>query len=209
VEIGKERKVRSDKKTELQPWVSKELRDCIHRLHLITGVAVKNVGEAICFSGICNKKVISYLSQNFKRDIRLDNTLYFGDLNRISVKKRSAAGQNKPISIRFKSQTYEVISVLAYALDCSPSLACALLLDASVRDVDFVNDFVEAHLKKHIDEKQMNELKKVLKYVNANNPYEETISWARLLSYMVSEAKVGVDKVQDAVSDFIVNNWRN
>jgi len=208
VGVGKGRKARADKKQEVQPWLSIELRNCVHRLSFITGEPIKNVGEAICISGICNKKVISYLSQNFKRDIRIDNTLYFGDLDRIPVKKRAAAGQNKPISIRFNSQTYEIISVLAFALDCTPSLACALLLDASVRDVDFVNDFVETHLKKNIDEKQMSELKKVLKYVNANNPYEETISWARLLSYMVSEAKVGVDKVQDTVTDFIVSNWK-
>ena len=93
-------------------------------------------------------------------------------------------------------------------MECTPAKACSLLLDASVRDVDFVNDFVEEYLIEHLDDERMQELKKVLKYVNANNPYDETISWARLLSYMVEEVKVHAEKVQDTVTDFIVNNWK-
>ncbi|MBO0586098.1 hypothetical protein [Sporosarcina sp. E16_8] len=208
MEVGKGRKVRSDKKREIQPTISKELRECIFRLSYITDTPVKDVAEAVCVSGIGRKKVISYLSQNFRRDVRVDNTLYMGDMDRAPVKKRTAAGRSERISIRFRGQTYESIHTLAYALDCTTSRACALLLDASIRDVDFVNDFVEEYLKKYIDEHRMGELKKVLKYVNANNPYDETISWARLLSYMVEEVKVHAEKVQDTVSDFIVNNWK-
>lgn len=205
---GKGRKVRTDKKREIQPWISIELRNCIHRLSCITGEPIKDVGESICVSGIGRKKVISYLSQNFKHDIRVDNTLYLGDSNRLSVNKRCAAGQNMPISIRFRSETFNSIRAISSSLECTPARACALLLDASVRDVDFINEFVEEYLKEHLDDERMQELKKVLKYVNANNPYDETISWARLLSYMVEEVKVHAEKVQDTVSDFIVNNWR-
>lgn len=206
--MGKGRKQREDKKREIQPTLSIELRDCIHRLSFITDTPIKDVGEAICINGIGRKKVISFLSLNFRRDIRVDSTVYFGDLSRIPVKKRTAAGQTERISIRFKGRTYEAIHALAYALDCTVSRACSLLIDASIRDVDFINEFVEDYLKEHIDEDRMRELRKVLKYVNANNPYADEVSWARFLSYMVDEVKVGAEKVQDTVSDFIVNNWR-
>lgn len=206
--VGK-RKVRSDKKRDINPTVSKELRDCIFRLAYITDNSVMSVAEAICINGIGRKQVVSHLAQNFRRPVRIDNTLYMGDLTRLPVKKRTAAGQSERISIRFTSQTYEAIYALSYALDCTVSRACALLLDASVRDSDFINEFVRRYLEDNIDDQRMRELRKVLSYVNANNPYNEEYSWAALLSFMVDEVKSSADKVTDTVSDFIVKHWRD
>lgn len=202
------RKVRSDKKWSVQPTVSIELRDCIYRLSKITDEPVKDVIEAICINGIDNKKVITYLSSNFRRDIRINNTLYLGDINRVSIKKRTAPGQSERVSTRVSGNMHERLQVLAYSLDCSTARACALLVDATVRDVDFVNEFVKEYLEKHVDDEQMRELKKVLKYVKANNPYEEEISWAALLSYLIEEVRSGAEKVQDTVTGFVINNWK-
>lgn len=202
------RKVRSDKKRDVNPTVSIYLRDCIFRLSYITDNSVMSVAEAICVNGIASKKVISHLSENFRRPVRIDNVLYMGDMTRLPVKKRTAAGQSERVSIRFTSQTYEAINALSWALDCTVSRACALLLDASVRDSDFINEFVRRYLEDNIDEQRMRELRKVLKYVNANNPYNEEYSWAALLSFMVDEVKSGAEKVQDTVSNFVIHNWK-
>lgn len=202
------RKFRSDRKRDVQPTVSRELKDCIYRLSFITDTPVKDVAEQICINGFGRKKVISHVSQNFRRDVRIDNSLYIGDVNRVSVKKRTAAGQSERISIRFKSDMYERLSVLAYALDCSVARATSLLLDATVREVDFINEFVRDYLSEHVDEQRMNELKKVLKYINSDNPYAEEVSWTVFLSYLMSEVKVHAEKLQDTVSDFIVSNWK-
>jgi len=206
---GEGRKVRSDKKRDVQPTVSKELKDCIYRLSYITDTPVKDVAEEICINGIQRNKVISHLSQNFRRDIRIDNTLYLGDSERVSVRKRTGPGQSERITIRFKSDMYERLSVLAFALDCSVSRATALLMDAAVREVDFVNEFVRGYLSEHVDERRMNELKKVLKYINSKNPYAEEVSWFVFLSYLMDEVKIHADKLQDAVSDFVIHKWRD
>lgn len=207
-EMGKVRKVRSDKKREIQPTISRELKECIHRLSYITNTPIKLGAEDICTFGTKNKKVITLLSLNFRRDVKIDNTIYRGDINRAPVKKRTAAGQSERISIRFSSETYEVISALSYALDCTTSRACALLLDASVRDVDFINEFVERYLEVYVDAPRINELKQIFKYVNANNPYDEKISFPNFLSYLKDEVIISASKVSDSISDFIVNNWR-
>lgn len=204
---GEGRKVRSDKKRDVKPTVSHELKDCIYRLSYITDTPVKDVAEQICINGFGRKKVISHLSTNFRRDIRIDNSVYFGDFDRVSVRKRTAPGQSERISIRFKSDMYERLSVLAYALDCSVARACALLLDSTVREVDFINEFARDYIGKNVDKRRMEELKKVLQYINAGNPYEEEISWYTLLSYLMKEVKVSAEKVQDTVTDFIVHNW--
>lgn len=204
-----ERKVRSDKKRDVQPTISVELKDCIYRLSYITNTPVKTVAEEICRDGIQNNKVLSYLSQSFRRDVRIDNTLYMGEVERLSVRKRSANGKTERISIRFKSNMYENLSVLAYALDCSVARACGLLLDATVREVDFINEFVKRYLSEHIDENRMSELKKVLKYINANSPYTDEVSWLAFVSYLMSEVKVSAEKVHETVSDFVVSNWKS
>jgi hypothetical protein len=204
---GGDRKVRSDKKRGVQPTISIELKDCIYRLSYITNTHVKDVAEQLCINGIGSNLVLSYISQNFRRDIRIDNTLYLGDINRASVKMRNQSGKTERLSIRFKSDTYEILSVLAYALDCSVARATGLLLDASVREVGFINEFVRSYLKKHLDENRMRELKKVFQYINANNPYEDEVSWFAFVSYLVSEAKTNINKAHEVVVDFVINKW--
>ncbi len=201
------RKQRNDKKRDIKPTISRELKDTIYRLSYITDTPVKDVAEAVCINGIGRKMVISYMSQNFRRGVRIDNTIYRGDMSRVPVKKRTAPGQSERISIRFRPQTYEAIYALSYALDCTVSRACALLLDASVRDSDFINEFVREYLEANIDENRMKDLRRVLRYINKDNPYTEEYSWASLLSYMIDEVRTATGKVSDTVTDFIVNHW--
>lgn len=206
---GEGRITRSDKKRDIAPTVPVDLRDTIYRLATITDQSMKFVAEEVCTHGLTQNKVISYLSQNFRRDIKLHNTVYFGDGSICPISKYYSNGKTARVSIRFKGEVYEKICALSYALDCTVSRACALLLDASVRDSDFINEFVRRYLEANIDADRMRELKKILKYINADNPFNEEFSWAALLSYMMDEVKETAGKVSDTVSDFIVNHWRD
>ena len=208
-EAKRERKVRSDKKRGVQPTILIELKDCIYRLSYITDTPVKDVAARLCAHGLESNLVLSYLSQSFRRDIRIRNTLYLGDYTKPSVKMRAMNGKTERISIRFTQEQYNEIAIIAYALDCSIARAAGLLLDASVREVDFVNEFVRRYLEAHLDDDRMRELKKVFRFINSNNPYADEVSWFAFVSYLVSEAKTNIEKVHEAVSDFIVNNWKD
>ncbi|WP_186672968.1 hypothetical protein [Sporosarcina sp. BP05] len=201
------RKVRSDKKREVQPTISIELKEAIYRLSYITNTPVKDVAERICEDGILSRKVIEGLSQYFRRSVRLKNTMYMGDLERPTIQRKFPAGHTERIGIRFKQHTFENISALAYALDCTPSRATSLLLEASLHDSDFINKYFHDHLKQVLDERRMAELKKVLKYINTNNPYDEKLSWGLLLSYLYEEIKDGAGTVSESITTFI-NKWR-
>ncbi|MET3658550.1 hypothetical protein [Sporosarcina psychrophila] len=210
---SKQRKVRSDRKRDIKPTVPHELRECIYRLAYITDTPVKDVAEAVCINGIHTPKVIGHLSQYFRRDIRFTNTnmntIYRSNPNCMPISRRALAGQTARITIRFKSETYDTISAIAYALDCTVSRTCALLLDASVRDGDFINEFVRKYLEANLDAERVRELKKILRYVNADNPYGEEYTWVSLLSLMIDEVREVTAKVADAATDFIVKNWRD
>ena len=199
VEVKKNRKTRSDKKRDVKPTISSNLKDCIYRLSYITNTPVKDVAEILCVKGLQSRKVIEYLSEYFRREYKFLNTIYMGDPGRESLQGKYQSRKNERITIRFTQATYENIFSLANALDVTPSKATALLLDASIRNTNLLNAYVKRYLHDHIDDIRMKELKQVLKYINKNNPYNEEISWFTLLSMMIEEIKGSTNSVKGVI----------
>lgn len=200
IEVNKKsRKTRSDKKRDIKPTVSTSLKDCIYRLSYITNTPVKDVAEVICEKGLESRKVMDYLSNYFRRDLRFRNTWYIGDLERESLQRKYQSKTNERITIRFKQSVYENIAALSVALDVTPSKATALLLDASIRNMNVLNAYVKRYLHDHIDQVRMKELKQVLKYINKNNPYNEEISWFALLSLIVEDFKESTHNIKENI----------
>lgn len=198
----KKRKVRSDKKRDVKPTISSNLKDCIYRLSYITNTPVKDVAEILCEKGLRSRKVMEYLSKYFRRDFQFLNTVYMGDWGRQSLQNKYQSGKNERITIRFTQVSFEDIFSLSCALDVTPSKATALLLDASIRNTNLLNAFVKTYLHHHIDEMRMKELKQVLKYINKNNPYHEEISWFALLAMIFEDVKESTGNVRS-----IIHNW--
>lgn len=203
----RKRKVRSDKKREVQPTLTLELKEMIYRISYITSTPVKDVAETICLNGMKSRKVLEVLSEHLRRSVTVGNTMYIGDLSRQSLQRKKAAGPHERISVRFQQADFEDMNTLAYGLDVTPTRATALLLDTSIRNSDFINSYFEDYLRDQLDERRMAELKKVLLYLNENNPFEEEISWGMLLSYLASEIKEGATTMKETISLYI-KNWK-
>ncbi|WP_455678127.1 hypothetical protein [Sharpea azabuensis] len=197
------RKIRSDKKRDIKPTISVNLKDCLYRLSFITNTPVKDVGEILCVKGLKSRIVMEYLSNYFRRDYKYKSTIYMGDLERESLQRKFQSGKNERITIRFKNETYENISYLSHALDVTPSRATAILLDASVRNTNILNAYVKLYLHEYIDDTRMKELKQVLKYINNNNPYQEELSWFSLLSIIYEEMKDSTHNVKNLIKNWI------
>lgn len=206
VEVRK-RKVRSDKKTDVKPTIPIELKDVIYRIGYVIDTPVKDVCEAIVIDGMDSKKVIGHLAQNFRRDVRLHNTIYFGDLERPSLQRREPLIKSERITLRLKTHDFENIATLAFALGVTPSRATGLLLDASIRNSDFINAYLERHLAKKLDERRMKELRIIIKYLNRQSPYAEKISWMAMLTYLYSEVKDSASTFHESISEYI-DRWR-
>lgn len=207
--IVKEKKInkrRSDKKRDVKPSVPISLKEVIYRLSYITNTPVKDVVESICNSGINSRKVIEHLSKHFKRSYKFGNTVYMGDLSRISLHKVILVGKKERITTRLKdgeNETFDKIRQLSYALDCTPTMATALLLEVSVKNTEYVNDFVKNHLEGQLDPGRLKELKEVLKYINKNNPYEEEISLSALIFYLLDEMKYGATNIGASIQNWL------
>lgn len=204
---GSARKVRSDKKREVKPTIHIELKDTIYRISYVVDTPVKDIVETICLFGLDSRKVITHLSENFKRNVRFHNTLFMGDLDRPAVQRFKPGTRTERLSTRLKQPDYENLVTLAFALDVTPSRAAALLLDASIRHSDFVNSYFQQHLSQTLDFNRMCELKKIISFINTNSPYNETISWLALVSYIYAEIKDSAVSFNDTLHDFI-DKWK-
>lgn len=206
--VKKVRKDRSDRKIDVKPTVSIELKDCIYRLSYITDTPVQFLVEHICEHGVISRKVIENLSKHFQRTVRLNNTLFMGGLDSPAITKKDLFVETGRIHTRFSKLTHENISTLAYALNVTPTRAAAVLLETTIKQTDLVNVFVRAHLSKELNESRMSELKKVLRYINANNSDEETYSWFAFLSNFIDEIKDTASTVSQSLQDFL-DKWKS
>ena len=204
---GSVRKVRSDKKRDVSPTIQLELKDTIYRISYVINTPVKDIVESICIFGMHSRKVITILSKHFKRNIKFQNTLFIGHLDNPSIKRLEKGIKTERIGTRFKQQDYETLVTLAFALDVTPSRAAALLLETSIKHSDFVNSYFQQYLSKNIDYNRMVELKKIISFINDNNPHEEKVSWLALISYIYTEIKDSALSLNESLNDFI-DKWK-
>lgn len=207
VQKGSARKVRSDKKREVKPTIHIELKDTIYRISYVVDTPVKDIVETICLFGLDSRNVITHLSENFKRNVRFHNTLFMGDLEKPSVQRLKPGTRTERISTRLKQPDYENLVTLAFALDVTPSRAAALLIDASIRHSDFVNSYFQQQISETLNYNQMIELRKIINFINNNNPYDETVSWLALISYIYAEIKDSAVSFNETLNDFI-DKWK-
>ena len=201
-----QRKVRSDKKRDVKPTINLALKDAIYRLAYITQTPVKDVCEQIVRYTINDRDVIEELALKFVRDVRIANTLYIGHRAIITINKREFC-ENSRVTLRLNAVDYEVLTRLAYALDCRPTRVCAVLLDAGMRDFRFINNYVMRYLDGKISDKDTKELREIVRYMNGVTGEQHTL--ASILSAIVDEVSAPIGRVKDAVSEFIVKNWRD
>lgn len=198
----KKRKTRSDKKRDVKPTIPVELYECIDRISYLTTRPVKDVGEELCKAGLANKEVIEYLSTYFRRDFwATRHTLYRGNPNN-EIKKLSGAVKRR-ITIRFQQPTHDRLAALAYSLDQTVSSATALLLHATVKNAEIVNEFIAKNIEKQLEPNKRKELKKIIKFINNNNPYEEEFTLSVLVNLLVDEVMNGAQTVKETISNWI------
>lgn len=187
------RKIRNDKRRHVQPTISLGLKDSVYRLSYVMDVPVKEVIERVCIDGLASRAVMEILAQSFRRDARFRNTVFIGDLSRPSPQRFKMAGVTERVSVRFTADDFENIRLLGFALDCTPSRATALLLETALKHSDFITPFCRDHIRNNLDARRIEELQKVIRFLNDNNPHDEKISWQLIFDY----ARDGLDTFLD------------
>lgn len=199
VKVG-ERKVRSDKKREVKPLIPVEEKEAIYRISNITFTPVKDVCEFLTTFILRDRDTIDALSKHFKRNIVINNTYYKGDIYTHTINKRLTVTTGL-VTIKFKRNDYELISALAYALDCTPTRVTAILLESATSNIKAVNEYVREYLIEELTDSQMRELRKILSHVNRHN--NDNSSWLSILSTVVGDIRPATRRLYEIVEEFL------
>lgn len=140
------RKQRSDKKREVKPTLPLDVKDLIYRISNKTHTPVKDVCEYLTVMAMNDRRVLTDLSIYFQRNLKFENTIFFGSLKKRQIKKR-VEGPRGTLSVKFKQRDYAFIYDICHALDCRPTIVVAILLQLAIRDKNIVEGYLR--LKKN------------------------------------------------------------
>ncbi|MDM5196485.1 hypothetical protein QUF79_00005 [Fictibacillus enclensis] len=186
----KTRKVRCDKKRDVKPTIPLEMYHCISRPSYVTNRPIKDVAEDLCNYRLSSKAVIEKLSLYFRRDYLVsEHIFYLGDLTRQTHRIVKRGGIKKRVTIRFQQTMHDNLADLAYALDLTVSSATMVLLEMSIKQTDIVKTYIESFVHQRLDPERIKQLKEVLKFINKNNPCNEEVTLAQLISFLMEEFK--------------------
>ncbi len=137
-----ERKVRSDKKVDVKPTMSLELKSKLYELADLCNEPVKDIGERLCVEGLKSKIIIEILCKWLRRNYYYNNTIALGHIERPRLKLK-ALGETGKVTIRFIRNDYDKLCELAYAMDITPSATATVLIRLTMNSAEFMEKFVE------------------------------------------------------------------
>lgn len=202
----KRRKVRSDKKKEVQPIVPLSVYETIARLSYITNQPMKNIGEELCIKGLYNIQVIDYLSSIFQRDFKFNEyTFKIGNIDPSHKRTNQIQGDKKTLAIRFKQEDYPRLANFAHALDKTISSATSLLLQAALKQPKLLNEYIETFIDRELTPAKKKELKKVVRFINRNNPYDDEVSLLSIINLIIEDVLMSDTtlNIKQGIHDFI------
>lgn len=182
----KERKVRSDKKILVSPFVDVKLYNCVSNLSYVTNQSVKQVGEDLCRKGFSSKKVVDQLATHFVQEFRWGTAHLFGPMDPVPV-PRFKRIEKKRLQMRFSQVFDNRLIDLAYAMRTQKATSAGLLLTYSVLDRDTVAKALQQYVQDDLDPQREKVLNEVVKFINRYNPYNESTSILVILARMVKQ----------------------
>ena len=188
------------KKREVKPFVGSEVKDTILKISFITGCSIKGICEDLCSHAFKTGLGVE-LSPYFKRDLYIDGKSFNG--NESGSKFNIYTKDAERISTTLNETDYEYAYNLAYAMECSVAKVVAYALEKSMKDFDFLNNYMEQILSKCVTKDRKDILLDVVKKVNDAN-FEEEYTIVSLLLYIADEYRGLSDGIEGVLKDAYV-----
>jgi len=199
-EVESSRRIRSDKKRAVSPYISLLHQDKIKKLSYITDLPKKTIGEVLIQEALKSNKVMSDIRVFFRREFAKDpDHLYLGDLSRKPYKLMFGVDKNR-LPMRFLATDYNNLAALAYALDCSVSTAAALLLKIALKQNDLYILLGQAILKS-MDKEEIQDIRMLCRILDKSSP-EHYITVPLIISHAI---ELGMSKSERISS--IILKW--
>lgn len=159
---GSTRKVRSDKKRDVQPVVSFKLKQQLFRFSFLCKEPVKDAGERLCSTGAISTLIMDDINCYFRRNLRIENHHYMGYLDRPRL--QIVQSNVEKVTIKFPQESFERLYNLSFALDLPLNQTAAILIKRTLNNRQFMYEYIQYHLN-HLTDKEKAQLESFLKGV--------------------------------------------
>ncbi|EPD52732.1 hypothetical protein HMPREF1210_01112 [Paenisporosarcina sp. HGH0030] len=160
---GTVRKVRSDKKVDVKPTMSVELKNQLYTFSYLCELPVKDVAERLCEMATTSEYIIEDIRQWFRREYRFKNHITSGYLERPRL-KLIFKGETGKVTIKFKQEAFDALSLLAFSLDLPPTTTATVLIKRTLFHREFMEQFIHSELR-HLNDQQRNKVKLYLRQI--------------------------------------------
>ena len=156
VKNGGARKTRSDKKRDVKPTVSINLKSQLKTFAELCGEPTKDVAEKLCLDATTSKVIIDSMAKWFRKNYLYNNTIVVGDAERPKLKV-NIIGESDTVTFRLKQNDFDKLDDLAHALDLTPTTTAGVLFKVTLYNVEFMQQYAHDHLM-HLTDKQKNDI---------------------------------------------------
>lgn len=185
----------------VKPYINVKQKETISKLNFLTGLPIKDICNDLMEHAVKSNYAI-FLTQHFKRGVII-NKLQFPAKND-PVPFPEVKGETTRITLKVNNRIHEYANSLYYATDVSVPKILASMINYSINDNKFFNDYVSKYLTEKIGEDRKKLLKSVMDDVNGVTECDENIS--SLLFYIVETEKEIDEGLGEAVEKF-ASRW--
>lgn len=195
------RKTRSDKKRAIGVPLTQAQYERIFALSYLCELPMKTIGETLVLRGFEKEEVIHPFQRHFRRNLTYkSNRFMIGSLN--NEPYVLSEGRGHRLSIRLRSDDYELISGLAYAMDVSVQGAAASIITEVLRQEKVMFDIMAQLIKNNLDEATEGQIRRLASQIDAKSPHEY-ITLSMVLGYALEKAIEEQRKVRVVLSGWL------
>lgn len=185
----------------VKPYVEVKQKETLLKLNFLTGLPIKDICNDLMEHAVSSNYAM-FLTQHFKRGVII-NKLQFPAKND-PVPFPEAKGETTRITLKVNNRIHEYANSLYYATDVSVPKILASMINYSIKDNKFFNEYVSHHLTEKIGEERKRLLKSVMNDINKETECDENIS--SLVFYIIEMEKEIDEGIGEAVEKF-ASQW--
>lgn len=185
----------------VKPYISTKQKETILKLNFLTGLPIKDICNDLMEHAVKSNYAI-FLTKHFKRAVMIDKLQFPAKSDPVPFPE--VKGETTRITLNVNNRIHEYANSLYYATDVSVPKILASMINYSINDNKFFNDYVSKYLTEKIGEERKKLLKSVMDDVNRVTECDENIS--SLLFYIVETEKEIDEGLGEAVEKF-ASRW--
>lgn len=197
-----ERRVRCDKKRSIAPYIDRDTHEVINRLSYICDLPNKSVGEMLGREGIQSKLLLEAIRIHFRRNYKKDsNHIFLGDEMNEPYRTKGLGEDRHRLYMKYYNFEYDRFADLAFALDCSVSMATGLVIHTAIRRKDIFYTAMGRGIIRDLDFKRAQQLRDLCRSLDQESP-DTYITMPLVLAHILQKGLLETQKIKDTMDEW-------